>query len=85
MALIEILEQPSMPGLKGGLIDEEGFPRADIDITYVRTMRGRIACLKTDLIAIVKQHETAMYDLHALYIEHGMVNLGNGQEEEKKN
>ena len=52
--LCEILEQPGMPGLKGKLIDNEGFPRADIDITQVQSMRGRIACLNTDLSATMK-------------------------------
>ncbi len=31
-ALSECLTAPGMPGLKGNLVDSEGFPRADIDI-----------------------------------------------------
>ena len=53
-ALEECLNAPGMPGLKGNLVDAEGFPRADIDIPQVRTMRGRMACLNTDLSAVMK-------------------------------
>lgn len=38
--LVELLSQPGFPGLKGGLVDAEGFPRADIDIPDVRTKRS---------------------------------------------
>ena len=31
-------------GMKGALIDAEGFPRADIDLYAVRTARNRIIC-----------------------------------------
>jgi hypothetical protein len=31
-------------GLKGKLIDNEGFPRADVDVHQVRIHRNRIAC-----------------------------------------
>ena len=53
-ALTECLTAPGMPGLSGNLVDKEGFPRADIDIPQVRTMRGRIAYLQTDLSAAMK-------------------------------
>ena len=56
-----------MPGLKGALIDSEGFPRADIDIPQVRTMRGRMACLNTDLSAVMKQLEKGLEELHKAY------------------
>jgi 26S proteasome non-ATPase regulatory subunit 9 len=32
LVLSEILQGPGLPGLKGNLIDEEGFPRADLDL-----------------------------------------------------
>ena len=54
VALTECLTAPGMPGLSGNLIDSEGFPRADIDIPQVRTMRGRRAYLQTDLSAVMK-------------------------------
>ena len=31
-------------GMKGALIDTEGFPRADIDLYAVRMARNRIIC-----------------------------------------
>ena len=64
--LCEILEQPGMPGLKGKLVDSEGFPRADCDLHQVQSMRGRIACLNTDLSAKMKVIEGLLVELHAL-------------------
>ena len=34
---------PGQPGLKGNLVDREGFPRADVDIHNVRILRNRLA------------------------------------------
>lgn len=39
------LTAPGGPGLKGGLIDAEGFPRADVDIPRIREKRHRFACV----------------------------------------
>ncbi|CDJ27829.1 26S Proteasome non-ATPase regulatory subunit 9, putative [Eimeria mitis] len=47
-ALASFLTSDGMPGLDGPLVDEEGFPRADIDVHAVRDARHRLACLKTD-------------------------------------
>ena len=63
--LCEILEQPGMPGLKGKLVDNEGFPRADCDLHQVQSMRGRIACLNTDLSAKMKTIEELLAELHS--------------------
>ena len=65
--LTESLNGPNMPGLDGKLVDEEGFPRADIDIHHIRTMRGRIACLKNDLVGKTTQIENGLHGLHSLY------------------
>lgn len=46
-----------MPGLSGPLVDAEGFPRADIDIFAVRETRHRLACLRTDYLALQKRIE----------------------------
>ena len=43
-----------MPGVKGSLVDAEGFPRADIDLFEVRKLRNRLACLQTDHCNIMK-------------------------------
>ena len=45
MDINEYLTAPGMPGLKGNLVDEEGFPRADLDLFEIRKMRNRLACL----------------------------------------
>ncbi len=48
MDITEYLSAPGMPGVKGTLVDEEGFPRADLDLFEIRKMRNRLACLQTD-------------------------------------
>lgn len=45
LSITEYLQAPGMPGLKGNLVDEEGFPRADIDLIDIRKHRNRLACL----------------------------------------
>ena len=42
--ITEHLNAPGLPGVTGKLVDEEGFPRADIDIIEIRRMRNRLAC-----------------------------------------
>ena len=64
--LCDLLNQPGMPGLKEKLTDSEGFPRADIDLYQVQSMRGRVATLNTDLSAAMKLIETKLAELHAL-------------------
>ena len=58
--LTELLTQPGFPGLAGGLVDAEGFPRADIDIPDIRAKRHRLACLRTDHAAVMTQIEAVM-------------------------
>jgi 26S proteasome non-ATPase regulatory subunit 9 len=48
------------PGLKGSLVDSEGFPRADIDVYNVRHKRHRFACLQTDLKEVTMKIEHVM-------------------------
>ena len=66
VTLCDLLNQPGMPGMKGNLVDAEGFPRADIDLTQVQSMRGRVACLNTDLSAKMKEIESMLTNLHRL-------------------
>ena len=44
-------------GLKDPLVDKEGFPRADIDITSVLNKRNRLAIINTDHKILMKQIE----------------------------
>ena len=50
-------------------MDKEGFPRSDIDVVEIRTMRNRRACLQTDLRELMKQIEAGLHELHAVYME----------------
>lgn len=45
MEISEYLESPGMPGVKGSLVDNEGFPLANIDLFEVRKLRNRLACM----------------------------------------
>eukprot|EP00347_Sterkiella_histriomuscorum_P014366 403361144 len=63
----EFLETPPMPGVKGTLVDAEGFPRADIDLFEVRKFRNRLACLQTDHCTVMKQIEEGLLNLHDDY------------------
>lgn len=55
--ITELLTAPGMPGVKGSLVDEEGFPRSDIDLFEVRKLRNRLACLQTDHTNLMKKIE----------------------------
>ena len=85
-ALTECLTAPGMPGLSGNLIDDEGFPRADIDLVQVRTMRGRLAYLNTDLSSVMKQLENGLAELHKAYRDAELVKddqLGSKKQSEE--
>ena len=73
ITLSECLNAKGMPGLKGKLTDNEGFPRDDIDIPQIMSMRGRVACLQNDLTAVMKQIEQGLHELHQMYSEKGIV------------
>jgi 26S proteasome non-ATPase regulatory subunit 9 len=70
-ALLEVLNAP-LPdgspgvGLTGKLVDDEGFPRADVDLYQVRTLRHQLACLKTDRKALEAEIEAKLVLLHDL-------------------
>lgn len=53
-------------GLKDPLIDEEGFPRGDIDIYNVKNKRRRHSEINTDYKEVMKRREQAMIQLYAL-------------------
>tara|TARA_A100001015_G_scaffold320750_1_gene448319 strand:+ start:1636 stop:2388 length:753 start_codon:yes stop_codon:yes gene_type:complete len=73
--------QPSgaVPGLKGGLIDSEGFPRADLDIHQIRIQRNRLAHLQTDHENNMKAIEKLLPQLHALYKANNTSNNNNNK------
>ncbi|VDD76987.1 unnamed protein product [Mesocestoides corti] len=59
-----ILENNDNVGMRGPLIDSEGFPRSDIDLVAVRTARNRIACINTDYAELMKELEAVTARLH---------------------
>lgn len=62
---LDVLQSQKGVGMDGPLVDEEQFPRADIDVRAVRQARHRVICLQNDHKDIMKQIETKLYDLHA--------------------
>eukprot|EP00695_Tsukubamonas_globosa_P002719 TRINITY_DN3910_c0_g1_i1.p1 TRINITY_DN3910_c0_g1~~TRINITY_DN3910_c0_g1_i1.p1 ORF type:complete len:127 (+),score=13.56 TRINITY_DN3910_c0_g1_i1:138-518(+) len=53
-------------GMKGSLVDDQGFPRGDVDVASVRITRNLIARMHTDLEEITKRIEEDMIQLHQL-------------------
>jgi hypothetical protein len=51
-------------GLTGNLIDKDGFPRPDIDIMRITTLRNRMAHLNTDLASVMKEIDSTLIQLH---------------------
>lgn len=70
MGIVDELEskgpdgQPAV-GLRGKLVDAEGYPRNDIDIMRISTLRNRHAILNTDLAELMKEIEKGLHSLHA--------------------
>ena len=64
-SIAQRLSGPGMPGLKGPLVDREGFPIPGVDLYAVRGDRGRYAVLRNDHAAVTNQMQRAMTDLHA--------------------
>eukprot|EP01057_Protomagalhaensia_wolfi_P001091 Protomagalhaensia_wolfi_Nauph_80__1090@NODE_1638_length_1428_cov_478_971922_g1268_i0_p1_GENE_NODE_1638_length_1428_cov_478_971922_g1268_i0NODE_1638_length_1428_cov_478_971922_g1268_i0_p1_ORF_typecomplete_len198_score36_42Nas2_N/PF18265_1/2_7e23GRASP55_65/PF04495_14/2_1e09PDZ_6/PF17820_1/5_1e06PDZ_2/PF13180_6/0_00022_NODE_1638_length_1428_cov_478_971922_g1268_i091684 len=62
--LTAYLTGPGMPGLKGGLDDADGYPRADIDIIGIVNARHELACLNTDYSELMKDIEKQLYQIH---------------------
>ncbi|KAJ2630519.1 putative 26S proteasome regulatory subunit [Coemansia sp. RSA 1290] len=46
------------------LVDSDGFPRSDIDIVEVRTIRQALICKQNDLKALMQQIEDSLLQLH---------------------
>ncbi|ESO93880.1 hypothetical protein LOTGIDRAFT_182313 [Lottia gigantea] len=63
--LTDVLETQKGVGLDGPLIDNEGFPRNDIDVYSVRHARHNIICLQNDHKEVMKEIEELLYQIHA--------------------
>uniref|UniRef100_A0A3Q3MA64 26S proteasome non-ATPase regulatory subunit 9 n=1 Tax=Labrus bergylta TaxID=56723 RepID=A0A3Q3MA64_9LABR len=63
-AYYDVLEDQGV-GVEGPLVDEEGFPRADVNLYQIRAARHDISCLQNDHKAIMVEIEEALHQLHA--------------------
>lgn len=59
--------QPPM-GVDTPLVDQDGYPRGDIDVYRARTLRGRLKTIQTDHKAIMKDIEKGLARLAALKV-----------------
>lgn len=57
-----------MPGVSGPLVDDEGFPRGDIDLYAVRQARNKYVCAQTDHIEVMKKIEQATLQQLVSYV-----------------
>ena len=69
-ALMEMLTTSTTPGaepvgVRGNLLDADGFPRADIDVHAIRIARHTLACKQTDHKALMKRIEASLLAIHA--------------------
>ncbi|KAK3776951.1 hypothetical protein RRG08_042310 [Elysia crispata] len=62
--LLDLLESQKGVGLKEPLTDAEGYPRADIDVYSCRHARHQISCLQNDHVAIMKDIEEELTNIH---------------------
>lgn len=51
--------------MHGNLLDEDSYPRNDIDIYQVRLARQRIICLQNDYRDLMTEIESLLHRLHA--------------------
>lgn len=58
------LNSPGQPGMTGALLDQEGYPRADIDVVQVRSDRHRVICWTNDHKKITGEIDQALQQLH---------------------
>ena len=63
------LEEEGNVGMKGNLIDAEGFPRNDIDIYKVRIARQQINCLQNDYKDLMVKLEEELNLVHSTFKE----------------
>ncbi|XP_029296298.1 26S proteasome non-ATPase regulatory subunit 9 [Cottoperca gobio] len=63
-AYYDVLEDQGV-GVEGTLVDEEGFPRGDVNVYQIRTARHNISCLQNDHKDIMEEIEEALHKLHA--------------------
>lgn len=75
-AIVLELEAPGENGQKAmgidtPLTDLDGYPRADIDIYRARTLRGRLAVIRTDHKELMAKIEEGLQKLTAFQVSDG--------------
>ncbi|XP_049880208.1 26S proteasome non-ATPase regulatory subunit 9 [Pectinophora gossypiella] len=55
-------------GMHEPLVDDQGFPRNDIDVYKVRHARHRIICLQNDHKALMKHIEQGLAEVHSEFL-----------------
>ncbi|XP_067032037.1 26S proteasome non-ATPase regulatory subunit 9-like isoform X2 [Acropora muricata] len=61
----DVLNSQKNVGMHEKLIDDENYPRSDIDVYTVRVARNRIICLQNDHQALMKEIEKGIHEIHA--------------------
>ncbi|XP_025197870.1 26S proteasome non-ATPase regulatory subunit 9 [Melanaphis sacchari] len=63
-SLGEVLESHGV-GMSESLVDDQDFPRNDIDVYQIRLIRNRIICTRNDLKALMDRIEKSLNDYFA--------------------
>ena len=64
-------------GVKGSLVDSEGYPRADIDVHNVKIKRHRLAVVNFDYNEIMKQIENLLHEINSSEMQQQPQNNAN--------
>ena len=60
-----VLDSEQNIGMDGPLVDNEGFPRNDLDIPKIRMARQKIICLSNDHKELMKKLAAILEDIHS--------------------
>eukprot|EP00529_Nitzschia_sp_RCC80_P025877 CAMPEP_0113467242 /NCGR_PEP_ID=MMETSP0014_2-20120614/14710_1 /TAXON_ID=2857 /ORGANISM="Nitzschia sp." /LENGTH=348 /DNA_ID=CAMNT_0000359537 /DNA_START=486 /DNA_END=1532 /DNA_ORIENTATION=+ /assembly_acc=CAM_ASM_000159 len=81
-------DDPAVPpmGVDTPLVDQDGYPRGDVDVYRARTLRHRLATLKTDHRSIVDEIEQLLTELASMTRskQQGQKRQKKEEEEQKK-
>lgn len=73
-----VLDGEKNIGMDGPLVDNDGYPRNDIDVHKIRIARNKIICLSNDHKALMSKLADILTKIHE---NQGASNGSNGQEE----
>ena len=60
-----VLDSEQNIGMDGPLVDNEGYPRNDLDIPKIRMARQKIICLSNDHKEVMKKLASLLEDIHS--------------------